>query len=114
MRESERRAKVERTGAVVSVRRQCVLLNAAHSGVYRAKPGISAVELASMRGELYLEKSFWGSHRMTFELDSGCRGIHRNRRQRRMRRMIQETPVPRPGTSKAAPENKIYPYLLAL
>ena len=33
-----RRAKVERTGADVSVRRQCALLNVARSGVYRPRP----------------------------------------------------------------------------
>ena len=52
----ERRAKVERSGADVSVRRQCVLLNVARSGVYRPKPATSAEDLALMRriDELYL------------------------------------------------------------
>ena len=33
-----RRAKVERTGAELSVRRQCPLLNVAGSGVYARNP----------------------------------------------------------------------------
>ena len=53
-----RRAKVERTGAEVSVRRQCALLNVARSGVYRPQPEPDAEDLALMRriDELYLEK----------------------------------------------------------
>ena len=109
-----RRAKVERSGAALSVRRQCVLLNVARSGVYRPQPETSAEDLAVMRriDELYLEKPFYGSRRMTFELNEEGRGVNRKRVQRLMRLMGLEGLVPRPGTSKAAPGNKIYPYLL--
>src|SRR5208283_4183970 len=69
----DRRAMVERP-ADLSVRRQCVLLNVARSGVYRPKPEPGVDDLALMR-------------------------------------RIDEL-VPRPGTSKAAPGHKIYPYLL--
>jgi putative transposase len=109
-----RRAKVERSGAELSVRRQCVLLNVARSWVYRPQPETSAGDLALMRriDELYLEKPFYGSRRMTFDLnEEGC-GVNRKRVQRLMRLMGLEGLVPRPGTSKAAPGNKIYPYLL--
>jgi len=111
---AERRATVERTGGDLSVRRQCVLLDVARSGVYRPKPKTSSDDLALMRriDELYLEKPFYGSRRMTFALNEEGRGVNRKRVQRVMRRMGLEALVPRPGTSKAAPENKIYPYLL--
>ena len=114
MSAAERRAKVERTGAEVSVRRQCALLEVARSGVYRAKPGTSADDLSLMRriDELYLEKPFYGSRRMTFALNEEGRGVNRKRVQRLMRLMGLEALVPRPGTSKPAPENRIYPYLL--
>ena len=114
MSASARRAKVERTGANLSVRRQCQLLNVARSGVYRPRPEPSAEDLALMRriDELYLEKPFYGSRRMTFELNEEGRGVNRKRVQRLMRLMGLEALVPRPGTSKAAPGNKIYPYLL--
>ena len=62
--------------------------------------------------ELYLEKPFYGSRRMTFDLNEEGRGVNRKRVQRLMRLMGLEGLVPRPGTSKAAPGNKIYPYLL--
>ena len=109
-----RRAKVERSGVELSVRRQCALLNVARSGVYRPRPEPSADDLALMRriDELYLEKPFYGSRRMTFELNEEGRGVNRKRVQRLMRVMGLEALVPRPGTSKAAPGNKIYPYLL--
>ena len=62
--------------------------------------------------ELHLELPFYGSRRMTFELNKEGRGVNRKRVQRLMRVMGIEALVPRPGTSKAAPGHKIYPYLL--
>jgi len=105
---------VERPGKDLSVRRQCALLNLARSGVYRPKPVIGADDLALMRriDELHLEKPFYGSRRMMFDLNEEGRGVNRKRVQRLMRVMGIEALVPRPGTSKAAPGHKIYPYLL--
>jgi putative transposase len=109
-----RRAMVERLGEDLSVRRQCRLLNVARSGVYRPTTEPSAEDLALMRriDELHLDLPFYGSRRMTFELNREGRGVNRKRVQRLMRLMGLEGLVPRPGTSKAAPGNKIYPYLL--
>ncbi len=109
-----RRALVERPAEDLSVRRQCELLNVARSGIYRPRPEPSAGDLALMRriDELYLERPFYGSRRMTFELNEEGRGVNRKRVQRLMRLMGLEALVPRPGTSKAAPGHKMYPYLL--
>ena len=105
---------VERPGKDLSVRRQCTLLNLARSGVYRPKPVPAADDLALMRriDELHLELPFYGSRRMMFELNKEGRGVNRKRVRRLMRVMGIEALVPRPGTSKAAPGHKIYPYLL--
>jgi putative transposase len=105
---------VERPGVDLSVRRQCALLNLARSGVYRPKPAIGADDLALMRriDELHLQLPFYGSRRMTFELNKEDRGVNRKRVQRLMRVMGIEALVPRPGTSTPAPGHKIYPYLL--
>src|ERR1022692_4599928 len=111
----ERRVMVERPGENLSVRRQCALLNLARSGVYRPGPVTGADDLAMMRliDELHLKWPFYGSRRMVFELHQAGRGIiNRKRVQRLMRVMGIEALVPRPGTSKAAPGHKIYPYLL--
>ena len=110
----DRRAMVERPGEDLSVRRQCALLNLARSGVYRPKAATAANDLALMRriDELHLLLPFYGSRRMMFELNREGRGVNRKRVQRLMRVMGIEALVPRPGTSKAAPGHKIYPYLL--
>jgi len=105
---------VERPGKDLSVRRQCTLLNLARSGVYRPKPVPAADDLALMRriDELHLELPFYGSRRIMFELNKEGRGVNRKRVRRLMRVMGIEALVPRPGTSKAAPGHRIYPYLL--
>ena len=110
----DRRAMVEQPGKDLSVRRQCALVGVARSGVYRPKPVAEADDLAVMRriDELHLELPFYGSRRMTFELNKEGRGVNRKRVRRLMRVMGIEALVPRPGTSKAAPGHKIYSYLL--
>src|ERR1700721_929197 len=110
----ERRAMVERPSESLSVRRQCALRNLARSGVYRRGPVTGADDLALMRriDELHLKWPFYGSRRIVFELNQAGHGINRKRVQRLMRVMGIEALVPRPGTSKAAPGHKIYPYLL--
>jgi putative transposase len=89
MRAPDRRAMVELPGKDLSVRRQCTLLSVARSGVYRPKPVTGADDLAVMRriDELHLELPFYGSRRMTFELNKEGRGINRKRVQRLMRVM---------------------------
>ena len=71
----ERRAMVERPSENLSVRRQCVLLNLARSGVYRPVPVTSADDLALMRrlDELHLKWPFYGS------LNQAAHGINRKR-----------------------------------
>src|SRR5216684_3745272 len=49
---------------------------------------------------------------MVVELNQAGHGVNRKRVQRLMRVMGIEALVPRPGTSKAAPGHRIYPYLL--
>ncbi len=110
----DRRAKVEQPGEDLSVRRQCALLSVARSGVYRPRPVAGADDLAVMRriDELHLELPFYGSRRMTFELNKEGRKVNCKRVRRLMRLMGIGALVPRPGTSKAAPGHKSYPYLL--
>ena len=103
----DRRAMVERLGKDLSVRRQCVLLSLTRSGVYRSKPVAGADDLAVMRriDELHLELPFYGSRRMTFELNKEGRGVNRKRVRRLMRVMGSRRwfralarAKPRPGT----------------
>ena len=62
--------------------------------------------------ELYLALPFYGSRKMVAALRAEGRQINRKRVRRLMRLMGLEALVPKPGTSKASPQNKIYPYLL--
>ena len=95
----DRRAMVERPGKDLSMRRRCALVGVARSGVYRPKPVVGADDLAVMRriDELHLELPFYGSRRMTFELNKEGRGVNRKRVQRLMRVMGIEALVPRPA-----------------
>ena len=83
----DRRAMVARPGKDLSVRRQCTLLRLARSGVYRPKTVVAMDDLTVMRriDELHLELPFYGSRRMTFELNKEGRGVNRKRVQRLMR-----------------------------
>ena len=110
----DRRAMIDPAKDDLSVRRQCELLQLPRSGVYRRKSEASADDLALMRriDELHLKLPFYGSRRMTFELNGEGHVINRKRVQRLMRVMGIVALVPRPGTSKPAPGHKIYPYLL--
>ena len=108
----DRRAMVERPGKDLSVRRQCVLLSLTRSGVYRSKPVAGADDLAVMRriDELHLELPFYGSRRMTFELNKEGRGVNRKRVRRLMRVMgsrrwfrAPARAKPRPGTRSTLP-----------
>ena len=94
----DRRAMVERSGKDLSVRRQCALVGVARSGIYRPKRVAGADDLAVMRriDELHLELPFYGSRRMTFELNKEGRGVNRKRVRRLMRVMGIEALVPAP------------------
>ena len=108
-----RRAKVERSGAELSVRRQCALLNVARSGVYRPRPeglrrrsGSDAPDRRAVSGEAVLRLA-QDDVRPQRGRSQGRR--NRKRVQRLMRVMGLVALVPRPGTSKAAPGQRDLP-----
>ena len=114
MSKPDREALLERGHVALSVRRQCTLLHLARSGVYRPKAAPDADDLTVMKriNELYLAMPFYGSRKMVEALRAEGRPINRKRVRRLMQLMGLVALVPRPGTSKAAPGNTIYPYLL--
>src|ERR1700728_565403 len=101
----DRRAMVERLGKDLSVRRRCVLLSLTRSGGHRSKPVAGADDLAVMRriDQLHLELPFYGSRRMTFELNKEGRGVNRKRVRRLMFGVGIKLHCPRPGNIGAAP-----------
>jgi putative transposase len=114
MSRTERVAMIDRGRADLSVRRQCALLGLARSGVYRRPAAPDPEQLALMRwlDEQYLATPFYGSRRMTVELRRPGRPVNRKRVQRLMRLMGLEALSPKPKTSRAAAQHRVYPYLL--
>lgn len=62
--------------------------------------------------EQYLKRPFYGSRKMTQHLREQGHMVNRKRVQRLMRLMGIEAIYPKPKTSQASREHKIYPYLL--
>ena len=114
MSKPDREAMLDRDHARLSIRRQCMLLNLARSGVYRPRKPANDDDLAVMHrlDELFLTHPFLGSRRMTAMLRAECRAINRKRVRRLMRQVGIAAIGPRPRTSRPAPGHKIYPYLL--
>ncbi len=98
----------------LSITRQASLLNISPGTVYYLPQPVSPADLALMRriDELHLEHPFMGPRMLRDQM--ARQGIHAGRRHIRtlMLRMGIEALTPQPGTSKAAPGHKIYPYLL--
>jgi putative transposase len=96
------------------VSRQAKLLKVSRGSVYYLPRPVSEADLALMRrvDELHLKHSFMGARMLRDQL--AREGVHAGRRHisTLMRRMGIEALAPQPGTSKACPGNKIYPYLL--
>ena len=98
----------------LSITRQAKLLGISRGTVYYLPRPVSDADLALMRrvDELHLQHPFMGARMLRDQL--AREGVHVGRRHLRtlMLRMGIEALAPQPGTSKAAPGNKIYPYLL--
>ena len=98
----------------LSITRQARLLDISRGTVYYRPEPVSLVDLDLMRriDELHLEHPFMGARKLRDQLNR--QGIKVGRRHVRtlMLRMGIEALAPQPGTSKAAPGHKIYPYLL--
>ena len=122
----DRRGMLDRANKALSIRRQCMLLGIARSGVYRPPRPANDNDLALMRrlDELFtawpflgssndrISASIDGSRRMTAMLKAEGLPVNRKRVQRLMRKMGIAALGPKPNTTKPAPGHKIYPYLL--
>lgn len=110
----DRRAKLDRDHPQLSVRRQCMMLGIARSGVYRLPRAANDDDLALLRriDELFTRWPFLGSRRITAMLRAEGDAINRKRVQRLMRRMGIAALGPKPRTTKPAPGHTIFPYLL--
>jgi len=114
MSRAERRALVELEDRALPVTQQCWLLAVSRSSVYRRPVEISDEDLAIMVliDRQHLARPYYGSRRMAAWLATQGHLVNRKRVQRLMRLIGLVAIYQRPNTSKPAPENKVYPYLL--
>lgn len=105
---------IERSHPQISIRRQCTLVGLNRSSLYYPPTQETDENLLLMRliDQQYTRTPFYGSRRMTHWLGRAGHEVNRKRVQRLMRKMGLEAVYPRPRLSQAAPEHKVYPYLL--
>jgi putative transposase len=110
----DRRAKLDRDHAELSIRRQCEMLGVARSGVYRMPRPVNDNDLEVMRriDALFTARPFFGPRRIARTLSEEGFPIDRKRARRLIRLMGIEALGPKPRTTKPPQGHKIYPYLL--
>ena len=112
----EKRTWIETGHGKISVARQCELLGLPRSSFYYQPRwnGESAenVRLMGQIDRIYTKWPFYGSPRITDELEVRGWRVNEKRVARLMRRMGVQAIVPGPHTSRPHPEHPIYPYLL--
>lgn len=111
---AERLKMIEVASPQLSIVEQCQILSVNRSRLYYKPVPVSEEELAIMRAldELYTAYPFYGARRMTVALQNMGFLVNHKRVSRLMREMGIEAIYPKPRTSIANPEHKVYPYLL--
>ena len=109
-----KRGLIEPNHPQLSLRRQCHLVDLHRSGYYYepAKESEENLHLMRLIDEEYMRHPFLGSRRLCDYLQRQGYGVNRKRIQRLMRLMGIEALYPKPKTSVAQPEHKVYPYRL--
>jgi putative transposase len=110
----QKRAAIEPEHPALSVARQCELVGLAHASYYYRPAGESAEDLALLRllDEQYTRTPFYGVRRMTAVLRQQGYAVNPKRVRRLLRTLGLAALAPQPGTSRAAPGHRVYPYLL--
>jgi putative transposase len=105
---------LERRHPEISLAAQAELLSVSRSSLYYQPVGPSAKEIAIKHriDEIYTALPFYGSRRITAQLQREGTHISRPTVQRHMRQMGIAGIAPGPNLSKPHPEHEIYPYLL--
>jgi putative transposase len=106
---------VDRRHPLLSVVRQCTLLEVSRSGLYYQPVGIPEEDLTLMKliDRQYLSTPFYGARRLAAWLKNQGHQVNRKRIRRLMQVMGLKAIYRRPRTSQPAPGHKIYPYLLS-
>jgi putative transposase len=109
-----KRPLIEPSNCHLSIRRQCELLDINRSSFYLEPAAESEENLRLMRliDQQFMRTPFYGSRRMTASLERSGEMVNRKRVQRLMAQMGLEAIFPRPRTTIAATDARVYPYLL--
>jgi putative transposase len=111
---NERRALASSDDAQLSLCEQVKLLGISRASLYYqpVQPSSEEIRLKHRIDELYTECPFYGSRRMTRQLEREGEVINRKRVQPYMREMGIEGICPGPNLSKRNLAHRVYPYLL--
>ena len=106
---------VDRRHPSLSVVRQCRLLDISRSSLYYQPVGISEEDLTLLKliDRQYLATPFYGARKIAAWLKSQGHRVNRKRVRRLMQIMGLKAIYRHPRTSKPAPGQEIYPYLLS-
>lgn len=100
----------------ITMQRQCQLATVSRATVYAKRKPTKTDELEPLLcrliDEQYTRRPFYGSRKMAVHLKAAGHHVNRKRVQRLMRQMGLAGMAPGPNTSRAHPQNKVYPYLL--
>jgi putative transposase len=114
----EKKAMIDMNHPLLSITRQCKLINLSRASYYRAidvdmvTDTPETLELMRLIDEEYTRHPFYGSRKLRDYLRRQGHTVNRKRVQRLMRIMGLVSVAPKPNTSKKNKEHKIYPYLL--
>lgn len=110
----EKRELIEPVQNMISISRQCELLDINRSSYYYCPQNESSYNLILMKliDEQYTLRPFYGVPRMTAWLKRGRHLVNPKRVRRLMRLMGLEAIYPKPRLSQSFPGHKRYPYLL--
>ncbi len=114
LRRRQRLALVERGAAALPLAQQAELLSLSRASLYYQPVAPSAEEIAVKHriDELYTASPFYGSRRITAQLQREAQVINRKTVQRYMREMGIAGISPGPNLSRRQSEHRVYPYLL--
>ncbi len=112
---SERYGMIEKGHPVLSIRRQCGLLDVSRSAWYQARNrSVSDTDANTMKriDRIYTEWPWYGSRRVAAQVRREGLRVSRKRIQRLMRIMGIAGAAPKRSTSRPARSHPVYPYLL--
>jgi len=113
---SQKKQTIDKNHPHISISRQCALAGLPRSTFYRQcsvkQESNENLEFMRLIDELFTAYPFYGTRQMRNALRRMGHKINRKRVQRLMRKMGLESIAPKPNTSKAHPQHKVYPYLL--